>query len=282
MRQKADNGPLVPQLPWEGHVRYECTGDPAKAVYMLSGLGVTARVWHRAFNSFRTSGATVVAESLAGHDGCKKKFSRVTRQQWYRAAESELLRLYENGGQPVVLAGFSAGALLAILLTIRNPKAVRMLLLTGYCPKIENVMKRGFLNTCGFAHAFVPPLRPLLRLLSFSAEGSTRPDLLTEEYLEQPRFARFSFASILALMELQVLAEAGILTTSCPVHFFHGRHDRRTGVATVEATIRSMEQYGQTGVKLHVFEQSAHCVPLGPEGEAFTKVLCASAAEAWM
>lgn len=271
-----------PKLPWAGNIRKEFQGSSKRSALLLPGLGTSARVWERQAAALAAAAdATVRVESLAGHDGSLQSFREASAADWYTTAERVLLELFRQSGEPVLLSGFSAGGLVATKLALRNPDAVRALFLTGYCPRLKSQFKEKFLRFCGVLGQ-VPGLRRFVRKMSFAAEGNTRTDLLTKEYLTQPRYSRYPLRSLLNLLELQDELYNAVLQLRCPVRFFHGVHDTRTPLAMIENLADLMGKLRGDTIPINRYELSPHCVPLGLDAEVFTADVVAAAGEYWV
>ena len=98
-------------------------GGPV-GVLLIHGLAGTPTEMRYVAQGVAAKGHTAYCPQLAGHCGTYDDLKRTTWQDWYGSAEVALTELGKRCST-VVVGGLSTGALLALLLAVRRPDAVR-------------------------------------------------------------------------------------------------------------------------------------------------------------
>lgn len=156
---------------------------------------------------------------LPGHGTTPDAMGRVGAKEWFEASESALLASTRGTQEPLCLAGFSMGALLAILLAARHPDRVRALALLapaakllGVAPKVARALWRLPL-----------PLGPE-RLLPVQRKGP--PDLEDPTVrAASPSPDSFPTRALRELFDLQDQANAAAAHTRAPALLVLAAHD---------------------------------------------------------
>ena len=92
-------------------------------VLLIHGLCGTPAEMRFVANGVARAGYTVYCPQLAGHGGTEDDIKTTTWQDWYASVERPLFELRRDC-ETVIVGGLSTGALLALLLAVRNPEHV--------------------------------------------------------------------------------------------------------------------------------------------------------------
>jgi pimeloyl-ACP methyl ester carboxylesterase len=103
-----------------------------RVVLLIGGLAKTGYDWRPLLPHLRKK-AHVYAEPLARHTGRMWDLRRCRPWNMWKEAERRFLELSAQAGEPIVVGGFSTGALIAYFLYKRYPEKVSALILVG-CP----------------------------------------------------------------------------------------------------------------------------------------------------
>ena len=111
-------------------------GGPV-GIFLSHGYTATTAEIRLVAEKFHSAGYTVAAPLLPGHGTAPEDLNKVKWQDWVRAGQAELDRLFGICEQ-VWIGGESLGGMLALYLASQNPKAAGILL---YAPAIRLMMK---------------------------------------------------------------------------------------------------------------------------------------------
>jgi carboxylesterase len=152
---------------------------------------------------------------LPGHGETPEAMAQVHASDWLGSAATALQALTQETGTAVHVAGFSMGALLALVLAARRPEQVRSLALLAPAARLQ-----------GWGAIAATRLRdgPLARLLPYQKKGP--PDLEdAQARAEAPSPARFPTMSLFELFTLQDVADALAPAVRAPALLVVARHD---------------------------------------------------------
>lgn len=234
---------------------------PAAAVLLVHGLCGSPTELRFVAQGLARAGYTVECPLLAGHGGGEAELSETTWQEWYASAEKSLQDLAQQCG-PVVVAGLSTGAVLALMLAAKHPDKVRGL--TLYSPTF-------WLNgrkVPWFAGLFrLVRWRALARYFRFPAPADfgikdERLRAFIKAALAVPGSAPLSVATPgVAALERERLVAAVLPLVSgikLPVLVLHPREDEYAHVSNAEHLQRSLAG----PVDLVVLDDSYHLVTI--------------------
>ena len=253
---------------WAENVRIdfgEIAARSEKSMLLFSGMGVSAFLLRPIELVFREKPVRMRLQSLPGHSGNSRAFHSMTQTSFVAEAEQCLSEMVSECG-PIDLGGFSAGGVLACLLAARNPTKVKSLSLIGFCPKVKGLFRRMVVSSCGLA-ARVPVTRSLMRYVGFRVKSSGRDRLMHPLYGQQPRYRRYSAAAFGVLAYMQSQLPRAYSKIRVPVRFYHGGLDERSSPEQIAEVVRVLQK--QTSVSLKVYNESPHCIMLGPEAPQF-------------
>ncbi|MCC7177608.1 MAG: alpha/beta hydrolase [Acidobacteria bacterium] len=115
------------ELPWDTDVRL--VGRDEARVLLLGGFGAGLENLRPLAGRLHAGGLTVHAATLGGHTGDQALFERSRTWHFYAHARHIRQRLEEDFDGPIVLGGYSTGALVALLLAAWQPARVAGLVL---------------------------------------------------------------------------------------------------------------------------------------------------------
>ena len=248
---------------WAENLCVESGSEGGDPVLLFSGLGISAYPLRTLALACQHLPLRLRLRSLPGHNGDGEAFRKITITQMMKEGEAALESMARSG-QPVLLGGFSGGAVLSMCLAARRPELVRALFLIGYCPRLKSARHRLIVTGCGLLDHIVG-VRTLLRKKSFRVKESGAADVMDPRYREQPRFGGFAAGAFAVLWKMQLEAREVCRRVQKPVHFFHGRCDDRADLEDVLAIHKVFQARGAPAPR--VYEKSPHCVLLGPEAE---------------
>lgn len=116
-------------LPWEPQLRL--AGRGAGQVLLLGGFGASPEPLRGLGERLRAAGADVTIAALARHTGDDALFYSSRTWHYYAAAARQLHELTSRPGAPVILGGYSTGALVALLLAATRPPNLAGLVLVS-------------------------------------------------------------------------------------------------------------------------------------------------------
>jgi pimeloyl-ACP methyl ester carboxylesterase len=103
-----------------------------RVAFLIGGLAKTGYDWRPLIPHLRKK-ANVFAVPLARHTGRMWDLRRCRPWNMWKEAERKFLELSAQAGGPIVVGGFSTGALIAYFLYKQYPEKVSALILAG-CP----------------------------------------------------------------------------------------------------------------------------------------------------
>lgn len=117
-------------LPWTTEIVLRGPG-PGRVLF-FAGFGSGPEPLRELAEAIRAhTGATVVVASLAHHGGSTPEFYASRSWHYLEAAERRFGAFVDEGVGPIVVGGYSTGALVALLLTARAPARVSGLVLVS-------------------------------------------------------------------------------------------------------------------------------------------------------
>jgi pimeloyl-ACP methyl ester carboxylesterase len=114
-------------LPWQSQVRLP--GRHLGQVMLLGGFGASPEPLRPLGSRLQAAGADVTIAALARHTGELAGFYGSRTWHYYAEAARDLRRLTANHDEPLILGGYSTGALVAILLAATEPPGLAGLVL---------------------------------------------------------------------------------------------------------------------------------------------------------
>ncbi|GAB4201967.1 MAG: alpha/beta fold hydrolase [Roseiflexaceae bacterium] len=213
------------------------------------------------------AGYTVHGPLLPGHGGVPADLFGVRYEDWAAAALGALASLRRECGR-VVVAGFSMGGLLALLLAAREPVEAVIAL----APALR-LFGEPQLRLTGVLRLVMPWFRPLERA-DFSdprvrAQVLARVpglDLDDPEVVARVRQeARLPVGSLYEIVRLQGQVRRELARVTVPLLLMQGRRDTVVQPRSVEEVARLVRS---TDLRISWFEHSGHLLPLEDEREA--------------
>jgi carboxylesterase len=210
--------------------------------------------------SLAARGFPVHAVRLAGHGTDVADLERTRWTDWFTSVEDGLDALRRDVPH-LAVAGMSLGALLALHLAARRPRAVRALILCGTPLRLGDARARWL---------------PLLARLPWVARRYARipkpdgPDIAdpaaraaSTDYRAMP------LAAVLQLLALQAVVRREVGRVAQPVLLLHGRHDHSAPLANVDLL---RQRLGSRDVQTHVLERSWHVITLDYDREEVARL----------
>jgi pimeloyl-ACP methyl ester carboxylesterase len=236
-------------------------------------------------------GATVNLASLPRHTGNAQEFLRSRSWQYLREGERAVLAFWEERRTPIVLGGYSTGALLALVIAARHPDKVAALVLASPSLRLSRTEQQLVGYTVSSAYYVVLPLALMASLLgvayqhhrkrwargrvAIGALGSIAvfttatlglraltvplshggPITRGGEEVLPPQFARASLLGGSTLVPLQLAARWRLRRLRLPVCLVFGEEDQ-----VVDVRFGTMRAARNTMAELHVVPRAPHRV----------------------
>ena len=229
--------------------------------------------------------------SLPRHTGDTREFLRSRAWQYLREGERKVLEFWQEGGTPIVLGGYSTGALLALLIAARHPDKVAGLVLVSPALRLSRTEQQVVGYTVSSAYYVGLPLGLMASLLTVAyrhrrqrwprgrvvigALGSVAvfataalglrsltvplthggPVTRDGEEVLPPQFAKASLVSGSSLVPLQLAARWRLRRLRLPVCLVFGEEDQ-----VVDVRFGTMRASRNTMAELHVVPRAPHRV----------------------
>ncbi len=210
-------------------------GPPASEapVCVLLLHGFTGSPWEvRPFGeAMAARGFHVHAPRLPGHGTIPHEMESVDAEQWRQASRAALVTVSQ--AKPVVVVGFSMGALLALLLASESPRRVSGLILLAPALRLKSPVAR-LLRRMPFA------LQSMLATRWIEKDGIDCSE--PEAQREAPLLKRYPAARLLDLFALQRQARAVINNLTLPVLTLHAVNDHVVSFRGVQELGLAMPQ----------------------------------------
>ncbi len=229
------------------------TDGTAPAVLLLHGFTSTPWETRPVAEALSRAGFATRAPLLPGHGTNPDALAKVTWADWLRCAEIELDALIASH-KHVVIAGFSLGALLAIVAgTRRQHSGVVGVIALGAATGLSPLAGR-VLSVAERLGGWMPDLR--LKKYRGSDVRDPTAKRLNPAYRVQPmRAAR-------ELLEGQRQALTAVSTLSLPLLVMHGRHD---STVPMSKALLLVERAERASVELRILPRSAHLLGVDVE-----------------
>ncbi len=228
-------------------------GKPSCLV--LHGLGGGPYELTPLITALESQGLRVMAPVLPGHDGLGPVMPASCWRDWAVTAESAFDELGAHG-EPVVVIGFSTGAMVALYLTSRRPVAGLVLLAPFLAIR--------YMSWIPFRPATV--LRPLAKLIR---NLPRRPPAVRDPQMRQrasasDRFRTFSIPATLSALELIDVVKALVPGITMPTLIIQGQLDT---VVEPSGAAWLHKHLGSTEKSIISLPRSDHLVALDVERE---------------
>lgn len=249
---------MARELPWSPQLEFPAAGD--RHAFFLGGFGASPEPWRPLAQRLHREGWSVRVTALGRHTGDAALFRRSRTWHYYADASRRLRELTEVAGRPVLLGGYSTGALVAILLAARHPQRVSGLVLVSPVLRTARSRQQVVGYSFGSAYYLGLPLAMLGTVLVLAARaraGGNRPRLLVRalastgivaaaalgmrnvtvplrsggpmvvdgEEVLPPHFARASLVTGSTLVPLQVMARRQLADVGVPTCLVFGADD---------------------------------------------------------
>jgi carboxylesterase len=199
-------------------------------------------------------GHAVLGVRLAGHGRTADDLARTTWEDWYWSAAEGCAALAATG-VPIVAAGLSLGALLAIHLAHERAAEVRGLVLMGAALRLHDWRARWIAP----ALARTPWLRERFRIIPKVGGSDIRdPDARRRH----PSYREVPLDGIVNLLRLQRLVRAELPAVRQPALIIHGALDRTCPPAAAAALERRL---GAGRRRTLILPESGHVVTVDRE-----------------
>lgn len=223
-------------------------GDGPRRVLLLHGLTGTPAEVRPIADALHAAGFAVRAPLLAGHDD-PERLAAATWRDWYASAETVLRELAADG--PILVVGFSMGALLALrLAAIHRPLVAGVASISVFLelPAWQARLARGLaaLHADPLYRRFVGHFPKRAVDVRIFARSQSSPSLRV-----------FPYAAIAALADLQRDVRARLAHIAAPLLLLHGRYDHTAPPADSE---RVAQAVGSVSVRRVVLPRSFHIV----------------------
>lgn len=277
-------------LPWVAEIVLEGTG-PGR-VLLFAGFGSGPEPLRELAESIRArTNATVVVSALSRHDGDPRAFHSSRSWHYVDAAEQRFLALADDGDGPLVIGGYSTGALVALLIMARHPARVAGLVLVSPALRLSRADRQAVAYTVVSAYYLLLPSALLGTMLAVAWHGRKRrwprgrsmlavmgsaaifasatlglraltvplaeggPVIRDGEEVLPPHFTRASLLAGSSLVPLQLLARWRLRGLERPVCFVFGEQD--TVVDVRFGTLRATQT---RAAELHLIPDAPHRV----------------------
>jgi pimeloyl-ACP methyl ester carboxylesterase len=157
------------QLPWEPQLLLP--GRGVGRVMLLGGFGASPEPLRSLGEQLQAAGADVTIAALARHTGDNAQFFGSRTWHYYAAAAEDLRQLHEAGDSPIVLGGYSTGALVALLLAVTRPEHLAGLVLVSPVLRTAKAATQVVGYSVGSLYYFGLPLAMLASTLAIVAKG---------------------------------------------------------------------------------------------------------------
>lgn len=260
-----------------------------RVAFLIGGLAKTGYDWKPLLPHLRKK-AHVYAEPLARHTGRMWDLRRCRPWNMWREAEKRFLELSAEAGEPIVVGGFSTGALIAYFLYRQYPEKVSALILVG-CPtwlqkRWKPPVMLATLATYygGFSIAVLALLfghyqiaisavavSLALFLVTLSAVRSGDDGKKTRLQLVEPRYDRLPLVTASWLVPMQWHFRTVAEKVNVPVLLLHGEKD---DLVSWSAAAWTAQKLGVNPENFLIVDDSPHAVLIGQQrGRAITAIV---------
>jgi carboxylesterase len=244
------------------------SGDGDKSPFYSRATGTRAALCLHGFTgtpfevrplaeALATHGFTTSAPQLAGHCGTVDELAATTHVEWLASAEAALIALQkDNGGQPVAIAGFSLGGLLALRLARLHPDKVAALAIMAAPLRLHPLEVAGM--------RAIGHLPRILRRGILHALPKTRGfDVVDEEMqLRNPSLAAMPLSGVASLLELGEIVRRDLPSIKAPVLVAHGMRDH---TVPFEDSLELAGSIGSAVIERLWLERSGHLLAIDVE-----------------
>ena len=277
-------------LPWGDEISLPGSSDTR--LLLIAGFGSgpeTLRALGQRVHD--RTGASVVITPLAAHRGDTGAFYRSRAWHYLREAERRFLTLWEERRAPVLLGGYSTGALVALLIGARHPAKVAGLVLVSPALRLSATSKQLVGYSFGSVYYFGLPVGMLLTVAGLAWQARKRGWTRERQWLRQagsfsafaaaalalrritvplntggpmtrdgeevlpPHFARASLATGSTLVPLQLAARWQLSRMELPICFVYGGDD-----AVVDVRFTRLRVARRPRAELHIVPRAPHRV----------------------
>jgi len=225
------------------------------SVLLIHGLSGTPYEMRYLGDCLAAAGVRVHGVRLAGHAGAPEDLGATTHLNWYESVVDGFERL-RGYGDPNVVIGLSAGAVLAARLALDQREAVAgvvMLAPAFYLPLWKRTALRMMRGGRGFAD----------RIYFHSPGGSDIHDAAARRI--HPGTRLLPLSAVLSLIELSDHVRARLPDLSQPTLAIHGRHDHTCPFPKNIDFL--MSRLGSANKRAIVLEESFHVITVDSEKE---------------
>ncbi len=215
------------------------------ALLALHGFGATPNEVFLLTDCAAELGLRRRAPMLPGHGTHARDLAQMRYEDWYRAAEAELLRLSTNG--PIIVGGQSMGSVLALDLAERHETRVAALIVLANATRLAS---------------------PYPNLALAAAERLGVPDFQMPKFGgpnirdEKNRWHHVTYSTqpmraALSLRDAGLRVRRGLTRVHCPTLVAHGQFDQ---VCPVDNAWEVAQRVGTNDVELVILPNSAHII----------------------
>lgn len=284
-------------LPWEPCLRLP--GRGRGQVFLLGGFGGSPEPLRPLAERLQADGADVVVAALARHTGDTALFYRSRTWHYYADAAWTLRDLHATRDLPVVLGGYSTGALVALLLAAARPPNLAGLVIVSPALRTARTSTQVVGYSIGSLYYVGLPLATMASMLAVVARGRRRraPSAHTVlrvmttaaifataglglrnltvplrsggpverggEWVTPPHFERASLVAGSTLVPLQIAARRCLSSIAVPTCVVFGERD---DVVDVSAGVQAARRL--PGAEIHVVPGAPHRVVVHPDCQA--------------
>lgn len=238
-------------------------GGPV-GVLLIHGFGGMPGEMRGLGESLAAHGFTVRAPLLAGHGGSPEDLAATAWPGWLDAAAREL-RALRRECETVVLAGFSMGGAIALILAAREPVDG---IVTMAAPVYIDTPLVHLLPVARYVMPYLYPLR-WMNLSNPAVMDRLRlymPDLEIDptdaaQVARLRRSVKISLQAIYQVTRLIRVARAALPRVTVPALLMQGQDDEQVSPVNLDVIRREIGSREQEVVR---FERAGHVLPVGP------------------
>ena len=280
----------LPTLPWSHEILIPGSGQTR--VMLVGGFGAGPESLRELGEALAARvGATVLLSGIPRHTGDAQEFLRSRSWHFLNEAEQRFLRFWGDGGHPVLLGGYSTGAILALLIAARHPDKVTGLVLASPALRLARAEKQVVGYAVGSFYYVALPAALLGSLLALAwgrhrrrvssshtllgALGSmavvaaaaagvrsltvpletSLPLTRDGQQVLPPHFTRASLVTGSTLVPLQLAARWRLRNLTLPVCLVFGEEDE-----VVDIRLATLQAASSRRAELHVVPKAPHRV----------------------